>query len=433
MKKVLIITYYWPPSGGAGVQRWVKFAKYLREFGWEPIIYTPLNPGFSITDQTLLRDIPAGITVLKTPIWEPYEAYRRLMGKKTAPSITDHAAAKKSTTSLLHKLSVWVRGNLFIPDARKYWINPSVKFLKKYLAENSVDVIVSTGPPHSMHLIALQLTRTQKIPWVADFRDPWTDIDYYKEMNISAFADRIHKKLELKTITSCDTLVVVGREMKANYEALGATNVKLITNGFDPHDMDVDDLVMDSKFSISHIGTLPPSFNMVHLWQVLAELAEADPEFKRNLEIKLVGKVQSAVLDDLKSYGLFDHLNAMGYVSHNAVPRIMKQSAVLALIINRDSPNSTGILTGKIFEYMASGRPILALGPVQGDLAKILNETAAGTIAETNDYEGIKTNILNLYQKYCDKKLDSSPSAVTKYTRQNLTKELANVLNQLVD
>jgi glycosyltransferase involved in cell wall biosynthesis len=182
MKKILIITYYWPPSGGAGVQRWLKFAKYLRNFGWEPVIYTPLNPEFPAIDNTLAKDIPADVEVIRTPIWEPYEFYKKFTGKKSTTKINSGFLNDKKSPGLVEQLSVWIRGNLFIPDARKFWIKPSVRFLTKYLKENHVDAIVSTGPPHSMHLIALAIKTRLNIPWLADFRDPWTDIDYYKDL-----------------------------------------------------------------------------------------------------------------------------------------------------------------------------------------------------------------------------------------------------------
>lgn len=433
MKKVLIITYYWPPSGGAGVQRWLKFVKYLRDFGWEPVIYTPLNPDFPIVDNTLSKDIPFDIEVIRTPIWEPYTFYKKITGGESTPKIESGAVKNKKSPGIISQLSVWIRGNLFIPDARKFWIQPSIRFLRKYLKEHQIDVIISTGPPHSMHLIASKLNENFKIPWLADFRDPWTDIDYYKEMKISAFADRKHKMLEMKTITECDEMVVVTQEMKANYEKISGRNIHLITNGFDPVDMAVDDVIQDVKFSISHIGSLPPGFNMKGLWKVLSELADTIPDFRNNLEIKLVGRVDSTVIDEISELNLLNQLTIPGYVSHNKVASLMKQSAVLLLVINRNSPNAKGILTGKIFEYLASGRPILAIGPRDGDLAKILEESEAGVITEHDDLEQIKMNVINLYNKYLHNNLVNNVKSVEKYTRKNLTAELAVVLNKMVN
>jgi len=433
MHKVLIITYYWPPSGGAGVQRWLKFVKYLRDFGWEPVIYTPSNPEFPLLDETLARDIPAGIEVISTPIWEPYEFYKKITGKKSAAKIDSGFLNHKKAPGLVEQLSVWIRGNIFIPDARKFWIKPSVRFLVKYLSANPVDAIVSTGPPHSMHLIALGVKEQLKIPWLADFRDPWTDIDYYKEMKISAFADKKHKNLELQTIRGCNAMVVVSRDMKENYEKMGGHNVNLITNGFDPCDMDSREVVRDPKFSISHIGTLPPSLNLKGLWQVLSELSEKIPNFRNDLEIKLIGKVDNSVTDDITAFNLADQFTGIEYVTHDKAASLMKQSAILLLAINKDSPNARGILTGKFFEYLASQRPILAIGPADGDLARILEESEAGFISEYNDLEQIKKIVLMLYAKYLDNDLNIIPKGIEKYDRKNLASELAGVVNKMIE
>lgn len=432
MRKVLIITYYWPPSGGAGVQRWLKFVKYLREFGWEPVIYTPSNPGFPVIDDSLASDIPDGIEVVKTAIWEPYEFYKKFTGKKGNAYLNSGLPIPKRSPGLLDQFSVWIRGNLFIPDARKFWINPSIRFLIKYLKENHIDAIVSTGPPHSMHLIALKLKKCLNIPWLADFRDPWTDIDYYKDLKISAFADRRHKRLEKMTVTECSAMVVVSREMKENYEKMGGNNIHLITNGFDPVDMEVAEVMRDKKFSISHIGTLPPGINLIGLWQVLSGLCETEQDFRMNLEIKLVGRVDQAVLDNLAEFNLGDCLTRMDYVAHNQVAALMKQSATLLLAINKESPNAKGILTGKFFEYLASARPIIAIGPTDGDLARILQESEAGYIATYDDLTGIRNCILMLYNKYLSNSLTISPKEVVKYTRRNLTANLAAVLDGII-
>jgi hypothetical protein len=432
MKKVLIITYYWPPSGGAGVQRWLKFVKYLRDFGWEPVIYTPSNPEFPVIDDTLANDIPAGIEVISTPIWEPYEFYKKITGKKSNTKINSGFLNDLKSPGLFERLSVWIRGNIFIPDARKFWIKPSVRFLVKYLKENPADAIVSTGPPHSVHLIALSIKNRLNIPWLADFRDPWTDIDYYREMKISAFADKKHKSLELKTIRGCNAMVVVSRDMKVNYEKMGGNNVHLVTNGFDPADMDIRDVVRDTKFSVAHIGTLPPSLNLKGLWQVLSELSESIPSFGNDLEIKLVGKVDQSVIDDISAFNLTDRFTRIEYVAHNKVALLMKQTAILLLAINKESPNAKGILTGKFFEYLASGRPILAIGPTDGDLARILDETGAGFISEYDDLKSIKKIILAMYKKYLQNNLNNNLKGIEKYSRKNLTSELAVILNQMI-
>ena len=213
MKKVLIITYYWPPSGGAGVQRWLKFVKYLREFGWEPIVYTPENPEAPAVDESLLKDIPKNLTAIKRPIWEPYNLYKNFIGQKKDERINAGFLTEKKKPGLAEKISVWVRGNWFIPDARKLWITPSIKFLSDYLKRNPVDAIVSTGPPHSMHLIALGLKKKLNLPWLADFRDPWTNIDFYDKLMLTKASDVKHKKMELDVLKNANIITAIGWSM----------------------------------------------------------------------------------------------------------------------------------------------------------------------------------------------------------------------------
>ena len=431
MRKVLIITYYWPPSGGAGVQRWLKFAKYLRDFGWEPIIYSPANPDYPVLDTTLAADIPLGIEQISTPIWEPYQFYKKFTGKKKSDKVHAGLLSDKKASGWMEQLAVWIRGNLFIPDARKFWIKPSIRFLSKYLIDNKIDAIVSTGPPHSMHLIGLGIKMKLKIPWLADFRDPWTDIDFYHDLKISAFADRKHKKLELQTITGCDAMVVVSRDMLENYKKMGGHNVHLITNGFDPDDMTEQTVVLDIKFSIAHVGSLPPNRNPKVLWEALACLCTEIPGFRNDLEIKLAGNVDQSVLNDLEQFGLTSQLNRINYVPHDQVGILLKQSAILLLAIN-NSPNAKGILTGKFFEYLAAGRPILAIGPVDGDLAKILNDSGAGAISGYHDLESLKKIIRSMYDKFLNNELMVNPTGIGKYSRKSLTAELAAILDNIL-
>jgi hypothetical protein len=199
MKKVLVITYYWPPSGGAGVQRWLKFVKYLPSLGWEPIIYTVENGEYPVLDDSLVNDLPSNIKVLKTKIWEPYIFYKRFTGRKKNDKINSGFLNNKKKNKILESISVWIRGNLFIPDARKFWIKPSVNYLNNFIKDNPVDFIISSGPPHSTHLIALGIQKLNKIPWLADFRDPWTNIDFYKDLKLSKWADSKHKKIRKRS------------------------------------------------------------------------------------------------------------------------------------------------------------------------------------------------------------------------------------------
>lgn len=427
MKKVLIITYYWPPSGGAGVQRWLKFAKYLPEFGYEPIIYTPENPEFPVVDDSLLEDVPEGITVLKQPIWEPYNWYRQFLGQKDK-KIGAGFVSEKKEPGILHKISVWVRGNFFVPDARRFWIKPSVNYLSKYLSENPVDAVISTGPPHSMHLIALELKKRLGVKWIADFRDPWTNIDFYKELMLSKWADKKHRRLEQEVLTAADSVVTIGYTMAEEMKKLGAKDVETITNGFDEADFPEENPKVDEEFSISHIGTFSPSRNHPKFWQALSELKSENQDFAAKLKIRTVGVVDYKVESSIIEHGLAENWERIEYVSHTEVLKYQRSSKVLLVCVN-NTPNATGILPGKFFEYMASGRPILAIGPKKSDIGTVLSKTKSGVIVNRDDLRGIKHALLSMFNEANE--LTRNEIEVAKYSRKQLTREMVRIINSL--
>ena len=283
MKKALIITYYWPPAGGAGVQRWLKFVKYFRDFGIEPIIYTIEKPNYPINDESLLNDIPEGIETLKQPIWEPNNLFS-VFGKKK----TESAGFLNPNPSIFGKLLQYIRANYFIPDARKFWIKPSVNYLKKYLQENKVDVVITTGPPHSMHLIGLNLKKQLNIKWIADFRDPWTEIDYFHQLPLTKASIQKHHSLEKEVLRNADTVLVVGNTMRENYSEFN-DNVVTVTNGFDSV-VDEGNVELDSKFTITHIGLMNSDRNPNMLWDVLSEIMNDYKDFSIDFKLKSIEK-----------------------------------------------------------------------------------------------------------------------------------------------
>lgn len=431
MKKVLIITYYWYPSGGAGVQRWLKFTKYLRDFGWEPIIYTPENPEFPSIDKSFEKDIPEGLVVLKTPIWEPYNVYRKLTLKKKSDPINAAFISENKKQDWKDKLSIWIRGNFLIPDPRRFWIKPSVKYLTKYLQENPIDAIITTGPPHSMHLIGLGLKKNvPTLHWLADFRDPWTNIDFYHELNVTRLADIIHHRLEKRVIRSADCIVTVSDGWKDDFLKMRPKRIQVIPNGYDESDVKLTDVLLDKKFSISHIGTLNSARNPQTVWKVLSEICAENSEFKVDLQIQLIGKVDFSVLESIRKSNLQDCLIKIDYLSHSEAIAKQQSSQLLLLLINQ-SPNANGILTGKFYEYLASKRPIFAVGPTKGDAARVLRDTGAGKIVDFFDDEETKTIICDFYKKYKNKTLIVKNESVARFSRRSLTGELATLLNSL--
>ena len=429
MKKVLIITYYWPPSGGAGVQRWLKFVKYLREFGWEPVVYTPENPEAPAIDHSLEKDIPEGITVVKTKIWEPYSFYKKVTGQKPEDKIKTGFLSEKKKPSLAENISVWIRGNFFIPDARKYWINPSVKFLTKYLEKHPVDALISTGPPHSMHMIAMGVKRKLNIPWLADFRDPWTNIDFYDQLKLTKKADRKHHALEKQVLSGADAVSVISPGMIKDFQDKVARQYVIIPNGYDAEDVKTDvNVTKTKKFTLSHIGSLTRTRNAGNLWLALAELVKENKTLAEDLEIRNVGKMDYSVAEMIENAGLKKYLVSVDYLPHEQVIREQQKASLLLLLIN-NTPNAKMILTGKIFEYLVSGTPVVCIGPPDGDAAQVLNNTHCGEVFDFGDVAGLKLYLSETYKKFKEGKLLSGCKGVEQYERRKLTGEMAGVLN----
>ncbi len=436
LKKVLILTYYWPPGGGAGVQRWLKFTKYMREFKYEPVIYTAENPEYPSIDESLFKDLPDNLTVLKTRVWEPYKLYKWFTFQKKGHKINTAFLNEKRKQGLTEKLAIWIRGNLFIPDARRFWIKPSVKYLTRYLSENPVDLIVSTGTPHSLHLIALRISRRLGIPWVADFRDPWTKIYYQQSLMVGRLAGRRHQKLEQSVLRNAHAVTVVSQDMKRQFEEMGAPDVRLIPNGFDPEDFmdpagDQAPVVLDQYFSITHIGTLFPLRNPMNLWKALSELVSEHKDLGKDLKINLAGAMDYAVSKSIDEANLGDRVNRLGNVPFQEAINLMKRSRLLLLLI-MNTPEARGILTGKLFEYMNAGRPILAIGPTDGEVGHVLKETLTGHIVEYQNKEAIKKQILDFYVQYREGTLKVTPTNIEKYSRKNLTAEMTDLFNEIL-
>lgn len=426
-KKVLIITYYWPPSGGSGVQRWLKFAKYLPQFGWEPIIYTPENPDFQLKDESLLKDVSPNTTVLRTPIWEPYQLFNRLTGKKRSKETVVIGQQKGGA---VHTIGMTLRGNLLIPDPRCFWIRPSVQFLTKYLKDHPVDAMVTTGPPHSMHMIGLKLHHKLHIPWIADFRDPWTNIDFYKDLNLTWCADKMHRRKEQQVIAEADCVVSVTPTWCAEFEAKHPQKIALVHNGYDEADLPHEETKPDKDFTIVHIGSINEARNPKLLWQVLSELLPNNPELQKNLKIKLVGKTDPSVADDISRFQLKNYVENIGYLPHHEAIRFQQNAQILLLLIN-NTPNANGILTGKLYEYMASQRPVLAIGPSSSDIAKLLDETKAGIIVDFEDIEGMRNALLHYFEHYQQSTLHSTTTGYEKYSRKAQCGVFASLLDDI--
>jgi len=420
--KVLIITYYWPPAGGSGVQRWLKFVKYLRGFGIEPIVYT-VDTDHLIQDDTLLKEVPQGVEVMKRPIKEPQQILSFLGGK----SKKQGAGFLESKPSFTGKIMRYIRANYFIPDARKFWVKPSVDFLTTYLKENPVDAIITSGPPHSLHLIGMRLKSKLKIKWISDFRDPWTNIDYFHRLPLSKSSLRKHQQLEEAVLKNSDQVIVVGNTMKEEFLPYNQ-QIDVISNGFDTAENDKN-VLLDDAFTITHVGMMNADRNAKNLWRVLKRLSDTNEDFKNALKIRLIGKVADEIKEQLSIFEK-DQIECIDYLNHTEVHKYQRASQVLLLSIN-NVPNAKGIVTGKIFEYLQAKRPILAIGPEDGDAADILNATKAGKIFDFQEEKKLEAYISLLFEQYKGGNLVVDSKNIEGYHRKQLTEELARIIKKI--
>jgi len=423
-KKLLIITYYWPPAGGPGVQRWLKFVKYLPDFNVQPIVYIPENPTYPIIDNGLESEVSDKAIILKNKITEPY-GFASFFSKNKTKKISSGIIPNQKKQSLLEKALLWARGNLFIPDARFLWVKPSVSYLKKYIQENNIDTIVTSGPPHSLHLIGLQLKKDLNVKWFADFRDPWTTIGYHKALKLSSYAEKKHKALEKEVLNSADTIIVTSKTTKTEFEALTSKPIEIITNGYDVEKIEKQPL--DEKFTLAHIGSFLSDRNPKMLWQALQELVSENTDFKKDFRLKLIGATSQEVLDAIALFHLDGYVENLGYISHKEAVEHQRKSQVL-LLIEINSSATKSIIPGKLFEYMVSERPIVAIGPKDSDFAEIITSTNTGVFFTYDEKEKLKALLLKYYQEYRNQNLKVHAVGLQQYSRKSLTEKLAKLI-----
>ena len=423
-KKTLIITYYWPPAGGPGVQRWLKFVKYLPEFNIEPVVFIPKNPNYPFIDKSLVSEVSEGITIINHPINEPYK-WAGFFSNKSSKTISKGIISDEKEQSFIEKIMLYIRGNFFIPDARVGWVKPSVAFLFDYIQKEDIETIITTGPPHSVHLIGLQLKQKLGVKWLADFRDPWTTIGYHKQLKLTSASRAKHKSFEKQVLNNADQIIVTSFVTKKEFQIITDKPIEVITNGYD--DEAAVDFNMDTKFTVSHIGSLLSKRNPEILWRVLNELVNENEDFSKDFQLNFIGSISEKVLESIKNNNLSNYINEVGYVSHREAVVFQKKSQLL-LLIEIDSEDTKCIIPGKLFEYMVSNRPIVAIGPKDSDVEKIIKETNTGNYFNYSDNESLKRIILEHYKAFQNNTLQSHPIGLQKYHRKALTKSLANLL-----
>ncbi|WP_422003727.1 glycosyltransferase family 4 protein [Roseivirga pacifica] len=425
-EKVLVVTYYWPPSGGAGVQRWLKFTKYLPEFGYDPIVFTPENPSFDLVDESLLKDVSPKVDVLKFPIWEPYQLFKKLTGTK---EVKQGQILEEGKKSLVKRASIWLRGNLFVPDPRVFWVKPSVDYLAGIIESNGIKKIITTGPPHSVHLIGMKLKMKQpSLAWLADFRDPWTEWDIMRQFNIMPFRWKKHQKLEQQVLKVADAVLATGKTAAEDFKRLGARRVYAITNGYDEEDVSTLKAEKLDKFTLAHVGMVNEKRNPVNLFESLEELLVAD-ELSDDVELQLTGILSPAVLQTLEQYPRLKKIVKLkDSIPHKEVHQVYATASLL-LLFQTDTQEAHSQLPGKLFEYLAAKRPVLALGATDSDVAEILDKTSAGKMLAYQDKAAIKSFVLYEYKNWKSETPRWQFKDIEKFSRRELTKSLVDILN----
>lgn len=420
MKKVLIITYYWPPGSGAGVQRWLKFSRYLPEFGWEPVILTvdPKYAAYPALDQSLENEIHKDISVHRTKATDWFKIYAR--DKSKVPSA---GFVKNKDNSFKGKILRFIRGNFFIPDPRKGWNRYAFTKASEIIENEKIKHIITTSPPHSTQLIGLKLKkRFPYLKWIADLRDPWTDIYYYDQFYPTALSRKIDRAYENSILKSADQIITVGKSLKDLFISKTENienKIEVITNGFDEDDFSGIQSVTPDKFTISYIGTLSDAYPVDGLLNALEKFRNEGNDFL----FRLVGTISPDQKQKILDKTGDAKVEFIPYVNHHEAISYMMSSTILLLIIP-DHHSNKSILTGKLFEYLASGKPVICLGSVDGDAAGIISKTLAGKTFAYNDIDPMV-----LYLNELNNGLNRiSNNTIKEFTRTELTKHLVALL-----
>jgi glycosyltransferase involved in cell wall biosynthesis len=429
-RRVLIISYYWVPSGGITVQRILKFTKYLRDYDWEPVMFTAKGAHYPSIDHSNEKDVPEGLEVIRQPIWEPYTIYKKFMGKPADENVNNVFIVDEKKSDWRHDLAVWVRSNFFIPDARAGWIRGSVKFLVNYLKDHPVDAIFSSGPPHTNNRIATLVSQKTGIPWLASFQDPWTQVDYFKSLPLTSWGRRRHERYERAVFEQARKIVIVSPSWARDLEAIGAPEVGVLTNGFDPEDFDVASRQLDKSFTITHIGVMGRDRHPQNLFAAIALLKETVPGFAEHCRLQLYGQVGYRIKESIEAHGLRDQLVDGGNVPRAEALRLVMNSQLLLLLLNQQD-NARGRIPGKLFEYLAAKRPILCFGETDSDVAGIIRETASGeTLSYGAPAEEVAASLRLAYGRFlAGDDFEPNLEAVNAFAYPRLTEKLAEMLN----
>ncbi len=434
MKKVLIVTYYFPPSGGPGVQRVLKFVKYLPEFGWQPVVLTVRDADYPARDESLLAEIPIHATVYRTKIFEPYKLYRRLTGKPAnAPVDVENIPQGNGRRTLTQSLAEFVRATFFLPDARIGWFPYAVGEGREIIAREKIDAIYSSSPPYTTSVIAQRLHRATGVPWIAGFRDPWTG--FLSTPNRWFFPRAVDRSMEQAVLRDANIVEAAWRgilkDMMAKYPEISCTKFFYLPNGFDRADYPQISPKSDEKFTITYTGSMYGVRNPRTFLQAVKELVEEGKLEERKVRLKFIGRFGTEVQEMFRASSIRNAIEVVSYLPHAESIRELLRADALLLVVD-ETKDSAEIVPGKVFEYLGARRPILALAP-DGAVAELLRETRSGFVAPNQDVLAIKRAFLECYEKFGYRRETFEPNdeAIGKYDRREITNQLAVLLDSL--
>jgi glycosyltransferase involved in cell wall biosynthesis len=430
VKRLLFVSYYFPPSGGPGVQRTLKFVKYLPENGWAPTVLTvdPRYASYPDVDDTLAADVSDSLVVIKTRSWDPYGSYARLLGRPKDDTV-GVAFVREESAGLRQRAGLWIRANLFTPDARYGWVPFARREANVLHRADPFDAVLTTGPPHSTHLVGRALARKWGVPWVADMRDPWTGIFYYPQLPMTRLAAARDQRFEKSVLSEADAVTVVSRSMVTNLSKRVRREYTYLPNGYDPDDFRDVPAPANKRFVIRHIGTLSRTQNPKSVWSQLQLLVSKSPG---DVAVELIGHVDAEIIMSIREHGLDDTVRILPYVDHDRAVALMQDSSLLLLVIP-DGASSHEIVTGKLFEYLASGRPTLAIGPPDGDAGAILRDCSGGRMFAHGDSEGVHAYLAEQYGAFWRGEANhgADRAGVQLYARPAQASALAKLLHRV--
>lgn len=420
-RKILIISYYWPPSGGVGVQRWMNFALQLKAKGWEPMLLTPENPQFEIKDENLLERVKE-IPTIKLPIWEPFDLFHKLTGNKDRKNVQQGLVLEKTNRNLKDKLMIWIRGNLLIPDPRRFWVKSASKKAIEIVREEKIETIITTGPPHSIHLIGRKVKRATNVKWMADFRDPWSKWDVLKKLNTSSIILDIHRKMERSVIRESDIATTVSKRLSA---AFGGIDV--LHNGITASNQS-EIQPNESHFTIGYFGMLNELRNPRQLWHLLDQMCRESQVFANKLRVRIGGIVSESIKEEI---GELRELNGkvefLGYLPHQSIQEEYCRCNVLLLLQNK-SDNSKWILPVKFFEYLAAERLILGLGERKSDLGDLMKNKDVGEILAYSEIDNIRGYLEDIFENDRFPTLEDTKVLLNQFSHKHLVEKLETLL-----